>query len=434
MKQLTKKINELIPGGAHTYSKGHDQFPENAPALIQKGVGAWVSDENGEMFLDCAMGLTSVSIGHGDEEIARAVYEAALLGTNYSKPAMLELTAAEFFLKNVAPQHDMVKFTKNGSTATTAAIKLARAATGREKVLVPEQFPFFSYDDWFIAGTVSNHGTQLEARKQILKFEYGNIQNLEQILLTQGHEIAALIMEPVKFHLPPEGYLKLVKNLCAKHGVIFVLDEMWCGAKLALGGGQEYFNVTADLATWGKGIANGFSCCALTGSRELMELGGLRNKGAKKVFLVSTTHGAESTGLAAMMKTISILKGSSILDDNRNVGNEFYEQVEKLIHDLDLNKYLEIQGDTKVVQTLKITGCQKYPQDLLSTFIFREMHNHGVLYNGLFYFMAAHRNEELDHLLKGCREALNNFSKILEKGEALPIYNDTVKPVFRSRV
>ena len=434
MKQLTKKINDLIPGGAHTYSKGHDQFPDNAPALIQRGSGAWVYDENGDRYLDCAMGLTSVSLGHGDKEVAEAVYQAALDGTNYSKPAMLELIAAEFFLKNVAPHHDMVKFTKNGSTATTAAIKLARAATGREKVLVPEQFPFFSYDDWFIAGTASNHGTQLEARKQILKFEYGNIHNLEHILRDRGHEIAALIMEPVKYHLPPEGYLSLVKNLCSKHGVIFVLDEMWCGAKLALGGGQEYFNVTADLATWGKGIANGFSCCALTGTRELMELGGLKNKGEKKVFLVSTTHGAESTGLAAMMKTISILKGSTILDDNRNVGSLFYEKIKMLINDFHLEKYLEIQGDMKVVQTLKITGCQKYRQDELSTYIFREMHSQGVLYNGLFYFMAAHRKKELDHLIRACQEVFRNFSKILEKGEPLPFHDDTVKPVFRAIV
>lgn len=434
MKELTRRLNAVIPGGAHTYSKGHDQFPINSPTVIKHGEGAWIFDEENRKYLDCAMGLTSVSIGHGDSEIAGAVYNAALLGTNYSKPAMIELEAAEFFLSNVAPHHDMVKFTKNGSTATTAALKLARAYTGREKVLVPAQFPFFSYDDWFIAGTVANHGTQFTARSQVVKFDYGDLANLASILESQGNEIAALIMEPVKFSLPQPEYLAEVKKLCEAHGVIFVLDEMWCGAKLAIGGGQEYFGVEADLATWGKGIANGFSCCALTGKRELMELGGILNKGAKKVFLVSTTHGAESTGLAAMIATINRLKGSSILEENYSIGDTFYHQANLMIKDYEMEDYLEIVGDTRVVQTIKIKPNVKYPEDQLSTYVFREFHNSNVLYNGLFYFMASHRDRELEFILTAFERVLAGLAAIVNENLELPDYNDMVKPVFRARV
>lgn len=433
MKELTKKFNSLIPGGAHTYSKGHDQFPANAPAAIVSGSGAWVFDDVGQKFIDCAMGLTSVSIGHGNEHVARAVYDAALNGTNFSKPAVLELVAAEFFLENVAPHHDMVKFTKNGSTATTAALKLARAYTGREKVLVPKEFPFFSYDDWFIAGTLARHGTQISARNQILKFSYGDMQDLERVILENKNDIAALITEPVKFDMPYEGYLKDVKEICKKYGIVFVLDEMWCGAKIALGGGQEYFGVEADLATWGKGIANGYSCCALTGKRAIMELGGIMNEGQEKVFLVSTTHGAESTGLAAMMSTISVLTDKSILLEGMKIGELFFKSCEKLIKKHDLTKNFKVKGDTRVVQTIEIAGNSQFDSAELATYFYQEIIRNQVLYNGLFYFSAAHREPELEFMLQALDKALASVSSSLHDGK-LDFSGNKIKPVFRRLV
>lgn len=434
MKSLLHRLNSVIPGGAHTYSKGHDQFPENAPSLIEFGEGAWVFDENGNKFVDCAMGLTSVSLGHGDKEVARAVYESALRGTNYSKPALMELKAAEYFLAQVAPQHDMVKFTKNGSTAVTAALKLARAYTGREKVLVPKEFPFFSYDDWFIAGTSTSHGTQKAAREQILKFEYGNIENLESIFEERSQEIAALIMEPVKFKLPYDGYLSDVGDLCRRFGVVFVLDEMWCGARLAVGGGQEYFDVEADLATWGKGIANGFSCCALTGKREIMDLGGILKKGSKKLFLVSTTHGAESISLAAMMATIDRLKNTDILVENYEIGDLFFNKCEEMINNYGLAKYIRIVGDTRVVQTLEICENDKFDRYKLATFLYQELVREGVLYNGLFYFMASHRDREVECILSALDKAFAKISDGVTLGASLNLIGETVKPVFREVV
>lgn len=434
MKPLSQRLNSVIPGGAHTYSKGHDQFPENAPSLIEFGEGAWVFDENGNKFVDCAMGLTSVSLGHGDKEVAKAVYESALRGTNYSKPAAMELKAAEYFLAQVVPHHDMVKFTKNGSTATTAALKLARAYTGREKVLVPKEFPFFSYDDWFIAGTSTNHGTQKAAREQILKFEYGNIASLESILEEHSRDIAALIMEPVKFKLPYDGYLSDLGDLCKRFGVVFVLDEMWCGARLAVGGGQEYFNVEADLATWGKGIANGFSCCALTGKREIMDLGGILNKGSKKLFLVSTTHGAESTSLAAMMTTIDRLKNTDILAENYEIGDLFFKKCGELINKYGLAQYIRIVGDTRVVQTLEICANDKFDTAQLATFLYQELVREGVLYNGLFYFMASHRDREVECILSALDKAFSKISDSVTLGTPLNLIGDTVKPVFREVV
>jgi glutamate-1-semialdehyde 2,1-aminomutase len=151
-RQFSQRANELIPGGAHTYSKGDDQFPLNAPAAIVRGKGAHVWDVDGNEFIDCSMGLTSVCIGHGYEPVAQAVCEAAYQGTNFQRPAAIELEAAKLFLDTVQ-SGDMVKFAKNGSTVTTAAVKLARAYTGRNRVAIAREHNFFSYDDWFIVTT-----------------------------------------------------------------------------------------------------------------------------------------------------------------------------------------------------------------------------------------------------------------------------------------
>jgi glutamate-1-semialdehyde 2,1-aminomutase len=262
--EFSHAIHDVIPGGAHTYSKGDDQFPLNAPAAITHGKGARVWDLDGNEFIDCSMGLTSVSIGHGYEPVAKAVAEAAYLGTNFQRPAALELEAARKFLDTVQ-SGDMVKFAKNGSTVTTAAVKLARAYTGRNRIAIAKEHPFFSYDDWFIASTACDVGIPAQAKALTVGFSYDNLMSVEDLFTQKDHDIGCLIMEPMKFTSPKEGFLEGVRELCSEYGVVLILDEMICGFKWALGGAQQYLGIKPDLATWGKGIANGFSACALTG-------------------------------------------------------------------------------------------------------------------------------------------------------------------------
>jgi len=147
-----KKIHQLIPGGAHTYSKGDDQFPQYSPAAIAYGKGAYVWDIDNNKFLDCSMGLTSVSLGHAYEPVLRRVSDELSKGVNFQRPSYIELEMAEKFL-SLIPCHDMIKFAKNGSSVTTAAVKLARSFTGKKYVAFPGDHPFYSYDDWFIGKT-----------------------------------------------------------------------------------------------------------------------------------------------------------------------------------------------------------------------------------------------------------------------------------------
>lgn len=429
---ISQKLNKLIPGGCHTYSKGDDQFPANAPEAIISGVGARVQGSDGREYLDWAMGLTSVSLGHGDQDVLTSVIAEIKKGTNFSRPSILELDAAEFFLEKVAPFHRMVKFTKNGSTATTAALKLARAFTGRELVAMPKEFPFFSYDDWFIGGTDCPRGTQNKSREQILKFQYGDIDSLKTMLGDYGKDICAVIMEPVKFKLPPKNYLNDVKTLCDKYGIIFIIDEMWCGAKIAISGGQGYFDVEADLATWGKGIANGFSCCALSGKDYLMELGGIKQKNVEKVFLVSTTHGAESVGLAAMMSTINKIMQKRILEENFIYAEKLYLELNTIIYKHGLEKIFKVIGDTRVVQAIEFKPEIDFKLELsIRTFIYQEMINSGILFNGLFYVMASHRDLEIEKTLSAFNGVIERLAAIMKHGSEIPVNGSVIKPVFR---
>ena len=314
-RRYSREVHDLVPGGAHTYSKGDDQFAINAPAAITHGKGAHVWDVDGNEFIDCSMGLTSVSIGHGYEPVAQAVADAAFQGTNFQRPALIELEAAKLFLETVQ-SGDMVKFAKNGSTVVTAAVKLARAFTGRNRVAICREHNFFSFDDWFIVTTPCDRGIPEKTREITTFFSYNNFESVEKLFLDNDHDIACLILEPVKFDPPENDFLHKVAEICKERGVLLILDEMVSGFKWSLQGAHNFFGVKADISTWGKGIANGFSACALTGRAEIMELGGIRNEGEDKLFLISTTHGAETTGLAAMNATIKSFVNHNMIQSN----------------------------------------------------------------------------------------------------------------------
>jgi len=243
---FASRIHDRIPGGAHTYSKGDDQFPVNAPAAITHGKGSHVWDLDGNEFIDCSMGLTSVCIGHGYEPVAQAVCDAAHRGTNFQRPASIELEAAEIFLDTVQ-SGDMVKFAKNGSTVTTAAVKLARAYTKRNRVAIAREHNFFSFDDWFISTTPCDLGIPKEIKSITALFSYNDYQSVELLLADKDHDIACLIMEPVKFDPPKDDFLQKVAALCKDRGVLLILDEMISGFKWSMQGAHTYFDVQADM-------------------------------------------------------------------------------------------------------------------------------------------------------------------------------------------
>jgi len=432
-REFSSRIHDLIPGGAHTYSKGDDQFPANAPAAITHGKGARVWDPDGNEYIDCSMGLTSVSIGHGYEPVARAVCEAALLGTNFQRPATLELAAAERFLETVQ-SGDMVKFAKNGSTVTTAAVKLARAYTGRSRVALCREHNFFSYDDWFIVTTPCDRGIPEQTRTLTAGFSYNDIASVQALFEQKNHDIACLIMEPVKFDPPQGGFLQNVAELCRAHGVVFILDEMISGFKWGLKGAQHHFDVKPDLSTWGKGIANGFSACALTGRADIMELGGIRSSGADKLFLISTTHGAETIGLAAMIATIDEFERSRMIEANWARGKILRTRLDEAIARHRLTASLEVKGDPCLL-ALVCRNAQGEPDDAFRTLLMQEMIARGVLFQGMFYTTWSHQMAELDEIVAAFNEACAIYRQAIENGTCKGLLiGPPAKPVFRRKI
>ena len=312
-RALQPKAHLLIPGGAHTYAKGDDQYPEQAPAFIARGKGCHVWDVDGNEFIEYGMGMRAVALGHAFDPVVKAAHKQMQLGANFNRPAKIEVDLAGAML-DVIDGADMVKFAKNGSDVTTAAVKLARAYTGRDMIAICGDQPFFSTDDWFIGSTEMNAGIPQATINLTLKFRYNDIENLRSLFDQHLDQIACVLMEAESVMPPKAGYLAQVKKLCEERGAVLIFDEMITGFRWHLGGAQKFHDVIPHLATFGKAMANGFAVSALAGKREIMRLGGLDHD-QPRVFLLSTTHGAETHALAAALETIRIYRQHPVVED-----------------------------------------------------------------------------------------------------------------------
>ncbi|MDQ7949573.1 MAG: glutamate-1-semialdehyde 2,1-aminomutase, partial [Pedobacter sp.] len=337
------RLRALIPGGAHTYSRGDDQYPSNAPAILDRGKGAYIWDPSGKKYLDYGMALRAVTLGYADEQVNAAAFREMEKGVNLTRATTLELEAAQTMV-DLVKGADMVKFAKNGSNVTTAAVKIARSYTGRKYVCVPKQQPFFSFDDWFIGTTPVLKGIPSEHHSTTLVFEYNNIASLQQLFDQYPDQIAAVIMEPATTLLPnmseKDGktinFLQQVQAICNKNGTIFIIDEMITGFRWHLNGAQAYYGIEPDISTFGKGMANGFAVAALVGKRELMDVGSIDKIGSERTFLLSTTHGAEMCGLGAFLETVKIYKEQQVVDHLWKYGAQLFDGINQISAGLDL--------------------------------------------------------------------------------------------------
>ena len=339
----SERLNKVIPGGAHTYSRGDDQYPGNAPQLFERGEGAYIYTPERVRFLDYGMALRAVTLGYGQKEIADAAIHEIRNGNNLTRASLIELQAAEL-LADLIPSVDMVKFAKNGSNVTTAAVKIARAYTGKKYIARCYEHPFFSFDDWFIGDTPLKKGIPEEFHKLTINFHYNDIGSLAMLFEKYHDQIAGVILEPAASVHPEDNFLNKVKDLCHKNGALFILDEMISGFRWHLQGAQVYYNVEPDLCTFGKGMANGFSVAALAGKREFMKIGGIKEEGAERVFLTSTTHGAEMCGLGAFVRTIEFYKANNVIDHLWSYGEKLITGMNGIAKEMGIQDYFEANG------------------------------------------------------------------------------------------
>ena len=439
------RLHNVIPGGAHTYSRGDDQYPVNAPQILSHGKGAYVWDADGNKFLDYGMGLRSVTVGYAYDEIVEAGIAELRKGNNLTRASLTELNAAELMV-SLFPWAEMVKFAKNGSTVTTAAVKLSRAYTGKKYVAMPAEHPFFTYDDWFIGTTPMDKGIPSEEKLHSLRFNYNDIASLEKLFAEHPGEIACVILEPATFISPCEGdskiisekkncagnsinFLHKVKALCKRNGAVFILDEMITGFRWDLHGAMSVYDIEPDLATFGKGMANGFALSALIGKKEIMNLGGIKNIGAERVFLISTTHGSEMSGFGAFIKTIDVYKKLDVTSHLWNYGRKLIVGLNDLAKKHGIENYFSVEGFA--CSPYYFTKDKEGKMSLeFRTLFSQEMIKGGVLipWVALSY---SHGEKELELTLTAADKALSVYKKALEEGIEKYLVGPAIKPVFR---
>lgn len=423
-----ERLLKAIPGGAHTYSRGYDQYPDNAPQILKRGKGAYVYDPEENEYLDYGMALRAVCLGYSDEEVNQAAIRQIEYGDNLTRPSLIELEAAETLIDAI-DSVDMVKFTKNGSTATSAAVKLSRAYTGRTLIARCLEHPFFSYDDWFIGSTVLTRGIPQSIQDDTLTFHYNDIASLEELFNKYPNQIACVILEPANFEHPKDNFLHNVRDLCTKNGAVMILDEMITGFRWHIKGAQHYYNVTPDLCTFGKAMANGFSVAAVAGKREIMELGSIEFEGRERVFLLSTTHGAEMGPLGAFIKTYEILKRENVVDYCWEYGTRIKKAMNQIAKDLGLEKNFIVDGID--CQPFFLTFDEKGNSSMeFKTLFLQEMLKHKVLFPCIC-MSYSHKEKEMQLTLNAVAKSLEVYKKALNQGIGHFLHSQVVKPVFR---
>ena len=442
------RLNRVIPGGAHTYSRGHDQFPSNAPQILERGEGAYVWDPDGKCYLDYGMALRAVTLGYANPRVNDSAIRQIVKGNNLTRASTIELEAAELFTQ-IIPGAEMVKFAKNGSNATTAAAKIARAFTGKHFICIPRQHPFFSFDDWFIGTTALQKGIPNEHVSTTLVFEYNDIQSLRSLFDKYPGQIAGVMLEPSTTETPctancPElkanpqcsaclcnerNFLHQVQTLCKKESALFILDEMITGFRWALEGASSYFGVQPDLMTFGKGMANGFSVAAVTGRREVMEVGAIDKPEAERTFILSTTHGGEMLGLGAFIETVKIYKTEDICHHLWEFGAQLKNQMNDLATELGIKDYFEVVGPAVSLNYITKDSSGNASLDYRTLFA-QEMIRNGVLMPWIAQSWS-HGSSELDQTLSAARNALKIYRRALCDGLSGYLNYPSIKPVFR---
>lgn len=424
---LKQKSHELIPGGAHTYAKGDDQYPQMAPGFLERGKGCHVWDLDGNEFIEYGMGLRSVTLGHAYEPVVEAAYRQMRMGINFNRPSSIEVECAEMLL-DLIEGADMAKFAKNGSDVTTAAVKLARAYTNRDLVVICEDHPFYSVDDWFIGTTDMSAGIPKVIRDLTLKFHYNDLDGLSALFEKHPNQIACVFMEVERLEPPKDNYLEKVKELCHKNGALLIFDEIITGFRWHLGGAQKYHHIIPDLSTFGKALGNGFSISALVGKKEIMELGGLRHN-QERVFLLSTTFGAETHSLAAAIATMKIYESEPVIEHLYRMGEHLIKGIDQSVQENNLEGYFGTIG--KACNLLFYTRDEnKQPSQPFRTLFLQEIIKHGIIAPSLVV-SYSHADEDIDRTLEAINEALKVYRKALDQGVEQYLVGEPVKPAVR---
>ncbi|MCK8523332.1 aminotransferase class III-fold pyridoxal phosphate-dependent enzyme [Aquimarina sp. D1M17] len=399
-EKYLERALETVPLGSQTFSKSITQLPHGvSPYFASHAKGSKFWDVDGNEYIDYVNGLLSITIGHCEEQIIEAVTAQLQKGTIYSLAHELEFQVAERICKMV-PCAEMVRFGKNGSDATSGAIRIARAYTGRDHILV---CGYHGWQDWYIGSTTRDLGVPQATQDLTHKFMYNDIESLENKLKELEGKVAAVIMEPVNITPPKDNFLQKVKELTHKAGAVLVFDETITGFRYANGGAQEFFGVTPDLATFGKGLANGYALSAVAGKKEIMKF-------MEEVFF-SFTFGGETLSLAAANVVLDRLEKEPILKTIEDHGAYLINELNKVITKYDLSDVFEIQG-YPVWSFFVIKPVDWATPEEIKTLYLQEMFANGIFTIGTHNLSYAHSQEDIDKLIEAYALFFDKFKTV----------------------
>ena len=414
--ELYARALGLIPAVTQTLAKGPGQYVKGvAPKYLRRGKGAYVWDADGNQFLDYTMGVGPLSLGYCYDAVDAAIRKQLEDGITFSMMHPLEVEVAEL-LREVIPNAESVRFSKTGCDVTTAAVRLARAFTGRDKVLC---CGYHGWHDWYIAVTDRNKGIPQVSRDLTYTFNYNDIQS---VIDSIDAETACVILEPVVFEAPRENFLHKLKEVCQRNGTLLIFDEMWSGFRLALGGAQEYFGVKADLACFSKAVANGMPISILTGRQDVMQL-------LEKEVFFFTTFGGEALSLAAAKATIEELRDKKVPEYLARVGNMIKEAYNAIAARLGMD-YTKCSGfGCRTIVTFDASAGN--PLEIKS-FVQQELIKRGILWSGFHTISYSHSDADIDYTISAYTEILPMVQKaVAEKTVRQQLRGEPVEPVFR---
>jgi glutamate-1-semialdehyde 2,1-aminomutase len=417
-----KRAEQTIPLGSQTFSKSRTQYAVGiSPLYAAKARGAKIWDLDGNCYIDLVSALASVTLGYGDKGVEKAVRKQLTRGVSMSLPGVLEAEVSELIVEMV-PSAEMVRFGKNGTDATSAAIRLARAYTGRDHIIV---CGYHGWQDWFIGSTTRNKGVPDSVSALTHKFDYNDIASLEALLKEYDGKIAAVIMEPMNVVFPDPGFLEAVQRLTKGAGALLVFDETITGFRFSVGGAQQLFGVTPDLSTFGKGMANGFPLSAIVGRRDIM-------MEMEEIFF-SGTFGGELLSLAAAKEVLTRHVSQDICGNIADIGTELTSATRSIIELYNLENVIKLSGHESWT-FLNWSNSSEFSSDEIKTLFAQETFKRGVLVLSTHNVSLAHNSKQRSKIIEVYSEVAGLLSDAISSGNLRELLEvKPLKPLFKVR-
>jgi glutamate-1-semialdehyde 2,1-aminomutase len=419
-EQLLDRALKSIPLASQTFSKSLTQYPRGvSPFFIEKGKGSRVWDVDDNEYIDFVNSLAAVTLGYCDKNVDEAVQKQMQNGVTFSLPHCLEMEVAEKLI-DIIPCAEKVRFAKNGTDATSASIRIARAYTGKEHIAV---CGYHGWQDWYIGSTTRDLGVPKAVKELTHKFEYNSIESLEKIF--QERELACVIMEPMNVEYPQDNFLEKIKTLAHKNDALLIFDETITGFRYSLGGAQALFGVIPDLATFGKGMANGYPLSAVVGSNEIMQK-------VEDIFF-SGTFGGETLSLAAAKAVIDKYKKDNVPKYLNDLGNYLLKKLNQLIIKEGLNDVFRTSGHP-AWSYLQVKAQDKYTAFEIKTLFLQEMFKRGILILSSHNLNFSHSEEDIDKLISVYSEVLPLIKQSIDNDNLIEQLNcKPLQPLFQVR-